>query len=613
MYIIPKPKQFIVKEDGFFLINWRTRIVFSDELRDEVVNYARIILECIEKYTGLRLLVTCGAPKIDDIYFSTVKNMENKEYSLISKADGIYGFGQDKVGVLYAIETLCQIIQQQGGLIPEFEIHDKPDFLYRGYYLDQSRGRVYTLNYLKKLADRLARYKINQLQLYIEHTYLFSDLSEMWRNETPLLAPDIMELDRYCNSLNIELVPSLSSFGHLFTLLNSKSYNYLSEMDQIGDPSGHQFSFYDRMQHHTVNVSDKRVIPFIEGLLEEYMTLFTSDKFNLCADETFDLGKGKSKKLAEEKGVHRIYIDYVRELSQFLVSKGKTPMFWGDIICGEPDLVKELPENIICLNWGYAPEQLEEPTKKMAATGVKQYICPGVCGWNQWMNLIENSYKNITRMCGFARKYNAIGVLNTDWGDFGHVNEPEYAVPGMIYGAAFSWNGENIDFDNINKAISRLEYDDGSEKIVGLMAKVAENITLDWCNTVFYYEKHRFGKSNFQMADFNLVGQANINLDKIKVELMKNVVNLDSSCRKIVEFLDLSIDCIKLWNNVGEIIKHVEEKSNIDGFEAADIAEKLECWFMKFKFLWRQESREGDLAHIGEIVFWYCDWLRDLE
>ena len=63
---------------------------------------------------------------------------------------------------------------------------------------------------------------------------------------------------------------------------------------------------------------------------------------------------------------------------------------------------------------------------------------------NQWMNLIEPSYRNIVRMCGYAKKYHAIGILNTDWGDFGHINHPAYSIPGMIYGAAFAWNHEVI-------------------------------------------------------------------------------------------------------------------------------------------------------------------------
>jgi len=98
-------------------------------------------------------------------------------------------------------------------------------------------------------------------------------------------------------------------------------------------------------------------------------------------------------------------------------------MFFGDIICGNPEFIKKLPENTLCLTWGYAPDQREDECRAMAQAGARQYLCPGVCGWNQWMNMIENSYKNITRMCAYGQKYQAEGILNTDWGDFGHVND----------------------------------------------------------------------------------------------------------------------------------------------------------------------------------------------
>ena len=41
-----------------------------------------------------------------------------------------------------------------------------------------------------------------------------------------------------------------------------------------------------------------------------------------------------------------------------------------------------------------------------------------------------------------------------------------------------------------------------------------------------------------------------------------------------------------------------------------ELAEKLECWFMAYKENWRATSKEGDLHHIAEIVFWYADWMR---
>ena len=54
------------------------------------------------------------------------------------------------------------------------------------------------------------------------------------------------------------------------------------------------------MAHHTINTSDPESLQLIEGMISEYMELFTSRQFNICADETFDLGRGRNKEAVEK-------------------------------------------------------------------------------------------------------------------------------------------------------------------------------------------------------------------------------------------------------------------------------------------------------------------------
>lgn len=603
MYFIPKPKQ-VEERNGSFLLNYKTRIVIDTNIKGYGITYGTILKNCLEECTGFAPALVKGKPVKGDIFLTQSAEMEEQEYRLTIGEEGIVCTGGSGAGVLYAVQTLCQIAEQSGAGFPAVEITDKPDLLHRGYYLDETRGRVLTLDSLKKMADRLSRYKINEFQLYIEHTYMFQGFSEMWRDETPLTAEEIMELDRYCMERHIELVPSLSSFGHLYTLLSTKTYCDLCEME---DSEKAAFSFWDRMRHHTVNVADDRTLPVIKRMLSEYMALFSSDKFNICADETFDLGKGKAKPLADEKGVHRIYIDYVKKLCEFMVEQGKQPMFWGDVICGEPFLVQELPENVICLNWGYAPDQLEEPTRKMAETGVKQYLCPGVGGWNQWMHLIESCYKNIARMCTFAKKYQAIGILNTDWGDFGHINQPEYSVPGLIYGAAFSWNQEIVPFEEINKEMARLEYGDMTEQIVNLMAQIPQYTGFEWEFAVRHFEENETLKAQKDVEENNK------SLEELRKKLKESCIHWGSKNRSLMKYLDITIDGIEAWNTVGSLLKKREAGETTDEGEAFRAAEALEVWFMAYKELWRHDCKEGDLHHIADIVFWYADCLRSRE
>ena len=611
MYLLPKPKT-IKEQDGQMLLCHSTHIVMTKEVAETEMHAAKRLQEAIRQETGLILPFSVGEVREGDLSLGIAKTLPEQTYEITIDEKGGQISGGDGAGVLYGVETFCQIVQQCGGILPCVQIQDAPDMPNRGYYFDQTRGRVLKLEELKKIADRMCRYKLNQLQLYVEHTYLFRDFSEMWRDQTPLTAEEIRELDSYCRERHIELVPSLASFGHLCTLLSTKTYGDLCEME---DSWKEPFSFWNRMRYHTINVSDERSLPLIKKMIAEYMQLFSSNKFNICADETFCLGKYKSKKHAEERGVHRLYIDYVKELAQFLVENGKIPMFWGDIIWNSPELMKELPESMICLNWGYAPEQREDETRAIAQTGAVQYLCPGVCGWNQWANLIENSYKNITRMCGYAAKYQGIGVLNTDWGDFGHINDPAFSVPGMIYGAVFSWNGEEIPFAELNRMISRIEYGDTTGNYVSHLAEICGQSVFQWREAVMYYEnrclKHELedGEDLFRGVDQAGVDAAADALRDVYKKLLESTQAMPET-KKQMQLLSVTLQGIGIWNAVGLLTESMEKTGSFDMQKGLELAEKLECWFMAYKENWRATSKEGDLHHIAEIVFWYADWMR---
>lgn len=622
MYLLPKPKKY-EKKQGFYEISWNTILTIDEEMPGNAAVYAEILQTCIQKYAGITCAFLKGTQRTGDIFLTMEPELYSaQEYDIRITPDGLAISGGDGAAVLYGVQTLCQMIMQCGGVLACAEIHDAPDILHRGYFLDETRGRVLSLPYLKRIADRLSCYKINEFQLYVEHTYLFRDLTELWRDETPLTAADILELDAYCRRLHIELVPALASFGHLYKLLSTRSYGDLCERSQSWNAD---FSFWDRMAQHTINTTDKRAMPLIKSMLAEYGALFTSEKFNICADETFDLGCEKSRETAERIGKEQLYINHVKELCDFLHSRGKSVQFFGDIICRRPELIAQLPQDTICLTWGYAPDQSVDACHAMAQAGAVQYLCPGVCGWNQWINLIKDSYNNILKMCGYARQYHAEGILNTDWGDFGHVNHPAFSVPGMIYGAAFSWNQEEIAFDEINRQISLLEYGDTAQKTVGILAEVAEHVLFGWRDAVVYYEKiagNRAFKaeeeetpslllSDVPTADC-MVEQADKALRELVIQMKQTAVSIsmDVEARGIVGLFDLTVEAVRLWNEIGAVAAHERQNAALPQEETYALAGRLERWFMAFKAQWRSIGREGDLYHIAEIVFWYADRLR---
>ncbi|MDE6363500.1 MAG: beta-N-acetylhexosaminidase [Lachnospiraceae bacterium] len=620
MNLLPKPKK-LEKKQGIFEISWHTVITVDESIRENGTTYAAVLQTCIRKYTGIESTFIKGKQRAGDIFLTMEpENYFPQGYHIAITPEGLTIAGGDGAAVLYGVQTLCQMIAQCGGVLECVDIDDAPDIQRRGYFLDETRGRVLSLPYLKGIADRLSRYKINEFQLYVEHTYLFRDLTELWRDETPLTAEDIIELDAYCRKRHIELVPALASFGHLYKLLSTRSYGDLCERS---NPWNADFSFWDRMAQHTIDTTDGRALPLIKNMLAEYGALFTSDKFNICADETFDLGCEKSRGTAERIGKDQMYINHVKELCDFLHSYGKRVQFFGDIICRKPELIARLPQDTLCLTWGYAPEQSVDSCHAMAQAGAVQYLCPGVSGWNQWMNRIKDSYSNILKMCGYAHQYHAEGVLNTDWGDFGHINHPAFSVPGMIYGAAFSWNQEDIAFDEISRQISMLEYGDTTGQTVGILSEVPEHSLFGWRDAVVYYEKTAREREfengeedppQLLLADADtadgMVEQADKALRELSIQMKRTAAYMDAQARDIVGLFDLTVEAVRIWNEVGAAVVHEKQGVLQCQEKAYALAGRIERWFMAFKGQWRSIGREGDLQHIAEIVFWYADRLR---
>lgn len=79
------------------------------------------------------------------------KTLPEQTYEITIDEKGGQISGGDGAGVLYGVETFCQIVQQCGGILPCVQIQDAPDMPNRGYYFDQTRGRVLKLEELKKL------------------------------------------------------------------------------------------------------------------------------------------------------------------------------------------------------------------------------------------------------------------------------------------------------------------------------------------------------------------------------------------------------------------------------------------------------------------------------
>lgn len=498
-------------------------------------------------------------------------------------SDTIKVVASSQRAAFYAIQTLRQIVKN--GYYDVEEIEDAPDFEARGFYYDITRGRVQRLETLKKLVDDMAYYKLNMLQLYVEHTFPFKEYDGIYQKFDYMTPEETIELDKYCKENFVELVPSLSCFGHLYELLQSEKYKKYCELENY-EPQAIYWA--ERMAHHTIDVSNPQSIEIIKSLIDQYSPLFTSDKFNICCDETFDLGNGKNA--GKDKG--RLYVDFVKQVIAHVKSKGKVAMMWGDVINQHPELISEFDDDVIFMSWGYSPNEKPDMVYKFRDAKRPQYVCPGVSNWTSLIEMPHSSVPNITKMTEYGYESGAVGVLNTCWGDYGQISPIQACMYGMIYGAHRSWRATS-ECPYFDKAIDLLHYGyDGAADIVKKIASAHK--CCYWYSLLVKYSNEKFGNDRMKLWHEPDPDQYNVAFSEIEdvIPYLMGTTWENESARKallvVAEGVELMIAML-MSRTTGERL----------GVNLADAEE----WLKKYKEIYLEESKMGELKEFVLVFY----------
>ncbi|MFA7257050.1 MAG: glycoside hydrolase family 20 zincin-like fold domain-containing protein [Kiritimatiellales bacterium] len=358
-------------------------------------------------------------------------------YRLSISSAGVHIAHGGPAGLFYARQTLAQIVGQCGERMPCLEIEDAPALPERGFMLDISRCKVPTLESLMDIVRLMASLKMNQFQLYMEHTFAYTGHETVWKDASPLTAEELRALDAHCRDLHIELVPNQNSFGHMERWLRHEDYRHLAEC-----PDGfvHPVDGKRRPCGTTLR-PDQASLDFVGGLFDQLLPNFTSRKFNIGGDEPWELGTGWSQPLAESMGKGRLYLNHLSKLVALATAHGREALYWADGLLHSPELVPLAPDNARPVIWGYeADHPFDEQCALIAATGKPFYLAPGDSTWNSFTGRLHIARANIRAAARAAVRYGATGFLHTHWGDNGHPQTWVTALPGLLLAANSSWN-----------------------------------------------------------------------------------------------------------------------------------------------------------------------------
>jgi len=521
--IIPQPKQIEATGENFPLKNGaKINLANSRSANDQFT--AQDFIEEVRATANVNLSIGGGKILVgllddakiksafDSAKLSIPANLNDEGYALIVAGNRIIIGGKTDAGTFYGLQTLKQLVRGEGAnaFVQGARIIDFPTMRYRAFSDDISRGLVPTVDYIKRQIRTFAYFKMNMHSLYMEHTFASESNPLFAPEEGSLSASELREIVAYAAKYHVEIVPEQQAFGHLHKVLKFEKYNRLAEIP-YGD---------------VLTPQEPDSYKLVAELYKEIDQIFPSKFFHIGADETFELGQGRSGDEVKEKGVGRVYFDHINRVRDILKPYNRRLMMWGDIALSHPDLLEQIPKDVIVMNWIYgARDDYKNRIEPFQKAGLDQFVCPSVWNFNLIFPNEENAVTNIRNFVRDGQAAGAIGVMNTNWDDDGETLF-EMDWYGVALGAAAGWENAPLEIEKFDKKFDWSFFRaDGDEFTKSIRALGSVNKTLTFRetqNSIFWQNPFT---EQFQKRSFESIEKARklrLDVEAVEESLIKN-------------------------------------------------------------------------------------------
>lgn len=262
-----------------------------------------------------------------------------ESYTLSVEESSIALTGADSDGLFWGIQTLTQLLEDSPTLLC-LEIHDAPALAVRGVHLDL-KGGTPTIEYLHSVVDRLSSLKINTVMVEYEDKLRY-DRHPAIASQSAFSKDEIRNFVEHARELHVEVMPLLQCLGHVEYILKRPEY-----------------AAYRESADHVQQWCPENPATFelFTGLADELLELHPhSLYFHIGGDEARQIGECPECAARVAKvGRHRFYLEWVKRICEYVISRGKIPVLWDDMLARhEPELIDELPAEAILMYWNYS-------------------------------------------------------------------------------------------------------------------------------------------------------------------------------------------------------------------------------------------------------------------
>ncbi len=610
MPVTPEPQEWR-RLDGSFQISGQITVFADPSFESQLIFLQEILEECCNPQMDVRSidqnqLPDAGiivAPFTADGQIAEIAaglgiqsrpNINEEGYLLIVQSDRILLSASSEKGIFYGIQSLGFLLNayKDQKQMPAVAIRDWPDLKMRGITDDFSRGQVSTLDNFKKIIRFLARHKMNVYMPYMEDLYQFDNYPSIGKNRGALTKAEIIELQDYAEKYHVKIIPIFQTLGHYENILLMPEFRHLAEFPGAA----------------SLNINNPEIYDFLDKMLAEIVPLFRSEYFHIGADESWDVGKYATARLAERHGLASVHAMHYRRIFKMLEKYDKKIMMYGDIILNHPTILNEIPKDIIMFDWHYWPAVHYSSAETFSKAGQPFIVSAGVHNWRRIFPNMIDALANIKQLTLDGYNNGAIGSITSNWGDYGAMNLREFNYYPYAYSAAVSWNTNEADLFDFEKRFMARFFGSSDPALANIYHILNDmSAQIDWLRMVghpFYPIEENMINLTRRAHSFDHYGrQLNRTIEALRGQLNHN--------QEYPDYLEFASDVYQWCGRLDQLkIKlhrinsfHID-KNDRDKFKPElqknlkDLAGQINQLGSRFADLWKRTNKQDNLQRM---------------
>lgn len=494
-----------------------------------------------------------------------------------------------------------------------------------GVMLNQE-GAGLNVEQSKKYAKILKDMGYDYMLFYLETSYEIEGQPYFGHFRGRYTKEELKEINDYCDSIGLELIPCIEVLGHLARLFQRETvYNGIQDSKGV------------------LLVGHDKTYELIEGMIKTVSECFTSRKINIGMDETYGLGEGRYKALYGEEDRYVIFVKHLNRVCEILKKYDyEKPSIWHDMLLHTvadlrkkypeekvEEILKEyqLPEEVSIAYWEYFYHPVEEYTgviEKLKKFN-REILFVGAA-WN-WVGLApDNAFTlRVTErevpICVDA------GIEDISYAVWGTINTPYSVLPSLMYDIEFSKG--NSDLDSIRKKFKEIvgcEFEDFM-----LFDEINQCYNDEIRNGVplvidMFYDRH-FRPDCIFYSDLFIDNRGSVwkksdaeHFEKL-TEKIHNVKER-GSFGYVFDFYEKLARVLALKVTLGVEIREAYDKKDMDKIKELIAkceltAEKVTEFYEAYRALWLYEKKPHGFHHVdikvGGLIYRILDCKRRLE